>query len=390
MGNTELISNKDSDSQSYAKYKNFFNFLSKNKTIKEKMTNTSFGRPWGKYYINDEDYSTFLNLYAEIIDILDLHLTEFSNEVAPLIIDIDLKFDADTGSDRKYTDNDICYISNKFGSMLQNYYNLPNDCFDSFIFEKNKPTFNPKQNNYKDGVHIIFPFVPVCSAMRYSILSEGSSLIKNENGLSHLSTTNDIDTIIDKAVVKNCWMMYGSYKHNGKKYKLTKIINHTSLDKIPNKNIDMYTNTELVKVLSMRKFNLDSYIEPNFNNMNNETKSEYDKIKTKNNNKINPDLILQNNDKIGSNCDKDTIELAKHLVTLLHVSRSENYSSWIHICWILANISSTLFETFIEFSQQCPTKYNYDDCKKAWSHVKKNNDLNVDTLLYMVFSDLRK
>ena len=78
-------------------YRNYQDFIFKHNLAKDDIrqpTNTSI--KGGKYYIPDEEYSTFLNLYYK--DIVSKNGEEFLTEKqrendGPITVDIDLKYD---------------------------------------------------------------------------------------------------------------------------------------------------------------------------------------------------------------------------------------------------------------------------------------------------------
>ena len=52
--------------------------------------------------------------------------------------------------------------------------------------------------------------------------------IESGQGFRHIKYTNTLDEVFDTSIIKyNGWMMYGSRKHEGPWYMLTKIYNCT-------------------------------------------------------------------------------------------------------------------------------------------------------------------
>lgn len=83
-------------------------------------THTSFGKPWGKYYIPDDKLDEFYNLYGKIMGKVALHITERPKEFGPLLIDIDMKFN-ESKKQRHYTEKDIAYLITKVHSIIISY-----------------------------------------------------------------------------------------------------------------------------------------------------------------------------------------------------------------------------------------------------------------------------
>ena len=221
-------------------------------------THTAYGEPWGKFDIPDDDMETFIDLYHQALQArVDLHITERPKNVGPLLIDIDFNFDK-KNDDRYYKENDIKYIIGHINSIVRNYYVWNSKALSAFVCEKSNAT--TKKNNqsgkiiYKDGFHIIYPFLPLSENMRFVIVHELKTKIKDANGFKHIPYTNEkgIDDVVDMSVIKqNGWMMYGSRKDNGPWYKLTHIYTCT----FEEKDIHKYKHLDLIRILSNRKFN---------------------------------------------------------------------------------------------------------------------------------------
>src|SRR5271170_4462758 len=74
-------------------------------------THTNFGPPWKKYNIESKDYDTFLDLYSKVqlSNKVVLNVTERPQDIGPLLIDIDLKFDK-SHKERQYSQEDITQV----------------------------------------------------------------------------------------------------------------------------------------------------------------------------------------------------------------------------------------------------------------------------------------
>src|ERR1700739_26460 len=140
---------------------NFNNFLvqhliqkdDKNKQKGDKnksISHTCFGQPWGSYNISDVDYDTFINLYKKVVGRRDLHVIERQKEVGPLLIDLDFRQEK-KHRDRKYLDKHIEIVTKYCIDSIRRYLLTPKDEIEAFVFEKEEPTYDEKQNNYKDG-----------------------------------------------------------------------------------------------------------------------------------------------------------------------------------------------------------------------------------------------
>lgn len=214
-------------------------------------THTAFGPPWGKFMVPDDEYDDYMNLYSKISYKTPLYITERPREVGPLILDVDFKFDGDH-ADRQYTQKDVTYVIDKYNSIVRRYYSATKKDLRSFVSEKDKPSYDAKKNQYKDGWHVIWPNIPVSTGMRYLIRDEVLKEIEEEGGFDHLEYINTMDDIIDKCIIEsNGWMMYGSQKYKGSLYNLTHIYKYDTSKTV---DVSKFSNKELPSILSNRKF----------------------------------------------------------------------------------------------------------------------------------------
>jgi len=401
MSKTE--SNKDSTNNAEKLLSELLNYLKEHETKEEIITHTSFGPPWGRYNITDDDYSTFIELYSNVYTKVELYIIERPKVVGPLVIDLDFKYK--NRKDRIYTVDDIKYIVTKVNKIIKNYFSVTKNSLIGFVTEKEGPT-EKKEGEYKDGFHIMYPRIALNYEMRYLVIDKLREELRNDNLIKKLNCINSVDDIIDHTIVKNNgWCMYGSKKKDGQLYKLTHVYKYD----LEEENIKLYDKKSLPLMLSNRKYNETDIIKFHSKlNMDSYNK-EIDKIKTKyglNKPKIDDAIKLENKliehegnyeDEIYENEQQTEIELeegvkkeynknkqlnnkynklksnitdietAKKLVKLLSVKRATEYVSWRDVCYALYNTSPTLLDAFKEFSKKCPNKYNPNDCIKMWN-----------------------
>ena len=87
------------------------------------------------------------------------------------------------------------------------------DCLDNellcYIFEK--ANYHVKNNEIKDGFHLIFPNLILDKKIRHLIVEDVIQHVNKLDTFSHLSNQN----VIDKQIVSsNAWMLYGCSKPN--------------------------------------------------------------------------------------------------------------------------------------------------------------------------------
>lgn len=421
------------------------NISSNNKSVNEKSlaefllnhkvesgkeyTHTTFGQPWGSFYINDNELDEFYEIYKKtLLKNIIPHIVEYPKNIAPLCIDIDFKFSPlSSNKNRKYNKKHIECLIKYINSLIKKYIIINNDLIISYVFEKDSPTENLNKNgtikNYKDGFHIIYPHLALTPKLRYFIINETENLVMQNKDFSDLAFDNPIEDVFDKCIInRNGWMMYGSKKDKGKLYLLTYVYNDCcQLQQIPPITL------ELIKLLSVRKFNDDNLLKLNPESTNNETfntkmqiidnnfSKKKDKIKnllTKNKvlykndlyNDTNIDDNLEsdieiNNIKSKSNLSKEEKENIEILVNLLNPSRAYYYEQWSQVGWCLKNIHSTLLPVFKKFSniklKEFIVKNNagfkeYDEegCNKLWESARTSGtQLTIASLYHWAKSD---
>lgn len=377
------------------------NFLTKHIVVGKDVeySHTSFGPPWKKYNITDNELDTFYKLHSELIGVKDLYITERPKYVSQLLIDIDWHFRSDD-KNRKYTLDDIKYVISKTNNILKNYYKLTRKMIKAFVFEKDKPSKIDDKEEYKDGFHIIYPYLPLTKEMRYVILNELRDIIEQEDGFSHINYTNSLDSVVDISIVhRNGWMLFGAKKYNGNLYKLTHIYKYN----FEEDDKDQFNNYDLTSLLSNRKFKDTDGMEfkDDINKIEVNKKTEDMLIKyedKRNNNKTKKKQtkqhkVIEENDEINEISDdenldtgknknnyhnkeinkdkkkkqRSNINMAKKLSSILSSKRATEYHTWIRVGWALHNVSNKLLDTFKEFSQKTESG-NYDEssCEKIW------------------------
>jgi hypothetical protein len=375
--------------------KEFSSFLKEHRVEGDgEYTHTSFGPPWGKYYIAGEDLVKFLELYNNVVGLLNLHITEKPKKVGPLIFDLDFRFDMEHKT-RQYKQTHIKKILEKVNMVLEKYFVLNGiDEFDAFVFEKEVPTYDQKRNIYKDGIHIIYPNIDVNFQMRYLIFDEVKRITTEEKTLSDIHSLNDEDDIFDSSIImRTGWMMYGSCKHQGNPYYLTHVYDKNLNDK----QLNIYEKVNLASLLSLqaRKDENETKVKDN-QELQDKLKYIDGKYIGKKKQKSNSVIVSSSNlDEInsmkaqieGNKNENVDLNVVRKLVELLSVDRASNYHSWISVAWALHNISPELFNEFVEFSKKASNgTYTYSECLKIWNKAK-DSGLSIASLHYWAKQD---
>lgn len=394
----------DKDVQNYIKYL-------KKKVVTEEggaYTHTAFGPPWGKFNIDDDDLDTFLNLYKRALLAFEnsnvqgtLHITEKPKRVGPMVIDLDFR---QNSKDRKYTAEHIQYVVHKFNERITKYIKTPKTNLNAFVFEKEIPSEDEKQKNFKDGFHIIYPNFTIDASLRYLILEETRDEIAAEGVLEDINFTNTYEDIFDIAVIfRNGWFMYGSRKNNGQQYKLTSIYDY----EMNKKDHTRYSSDELVVLLCLRQHDPEDIarFKPEYNT--DEFKSRldnvFDRYHSKKKTKVNlADININNGSEIANarikeklinaidkrpNASKRDIEMARKLTKILSKERATSYETWVCVGWALYNIDDSLLGDFIEFSKKNPEKYHDGCCERVWEKAHDNGGLTLSSLYWWAAED---
>lgn len=358
-------------------------------------THVTFGEPWKKYKIEDNDYKEFMDLYCALTKDEILNFIERPKEIGPLLIDIDFRFSKDY-EDRQYTEDHYYELVNKINQVILKYYSLKDKYLKAFICEKPIPSREIKKNSiieYKDGFHIVYPYIAMSKNMRYLIIEETKKKIKKCKLFDDIPFINDFNKdVFDSCVVEsNGWVMYGSKKHTGQLYTLTCIYNND--DTID--DLSEYSTEEITKILSNRQY-MDCEKETQFNsdidleklektindtliklgkikiNRNNQNQNNRNNNRNNKNNRNN--INNQNNyynKRNNENREKD-FNFAIKLLNILDPDRAYNYREWIAVGWALHNIDDRLLDAWKEWSRQDGNYLEYDEqqCNKVWETAR--------------------
>lgn len=351
----------------------FNNYLKEFKTSKSSdFTHTSLGKPFGSYYIQAEDYNTFLDNYTKSLENGEKHyLTEKHRMISPILIDFDFRYKNETK--RKYLSHHIYKLINIYISVLNEFISLDN--YKIYVLEKNLPYFDKEKNITKDGIHIIIPNVITKKNLQLFIrnkcLEKMKDIFKNE-----INSENDVDDIFDEAVIdKNNWMMYGSSKPDKEVYKVSEVYEWKNNENILEKIEEKKSLKDYVKLFSIRNKFKETKIK--FEKNPEEYDNFNESIMEKERNLLTNKQILKTSPNNRKNESMD-IEIIKKFIKILNPKRSENFDSWIKVGWCLRNIDYRLLEDWIEFSKKSG-KYEDGECENKWTHMKEGN-LGIGTL----------
>jgi len=210
-------------------------------------TNYNYRNSYTDTYYNITDIPTFYtNLYNSLNDNNKEYISQKTKEYSPIISDIDIYYE-DSTITKIYPPEFITTISQIYINVVKKYVNTDKNNIQVFILEKDSIPFI--NNLYKDGIHLIMPYVCLTRENQYFIRDR---VIEEIAKLNIFNNTN-LDRIFDKAVIKNYWTIYGCYNQNNCKYELTKIYDN-NLNLV---DITQYTLKDLIDILNITKFTKD-------------------------------------------------------------------------------------------------------------------------------------
>ena len=351
------------------KFKTIIEFLESTQLLKDsdkslKHTHTTMGDKSldifpGKYHINKDKLEIFYKLYTKWVFTYDEehYLTEAHHpELCCVLIDLDFRWDKKDGQERKYTNDNINFLLDKYLFYLEKYLKIEDTQKQAFILEKTLPKEDPKKKDImKDGIHIMYPFI----VSKYNVLHlVREEIIKDQEVIDYFKNigfTNTIDDIVDKSVIqRNNWFMYGSCKPEKEAYKLTGIIQNGKNIKEQKK----YKNIELVKLLSIsREENLKN---PCFVQDEEFFTTQYELKFGK--------PKKRNKQKTIINKTSENLEKIRQLVSILSPTRADSFDSWIRLGWCLHNIDYSLLDAWKDFSMNS-SKYEDGVCEDKWDSM---------------------
>lgn len=356
---------------------NYDDFMKQHITTDD-YTHTSF--IGGKWYICDDDLDTFYKLYSSEFEKGRLmYVTEKHKErYGPIIIDFDFKYSTNMESPitRKITKS----IADNLTNIIKESFS-ENENFMCIISKREKIYQDKKSKKYKDGIHIIFPFIVTSYDYQYALREKYLKVMKNDiKDIPYESiekNENDqLKSIYDKSVIEdNNWFLYLSTKPNTKPYIIFDIYN--SRTKL--KDINSMDLIDIVRLMSIR------------NKLGKSEKSDtYNDFMMDyyNYNKFDDDIKASK--KFTSvNNDEDTIV---KLLDILSTERKNYFKEWIKIGFILHNSeyedkTIDYFQLWKNWSMESEA-YTEGCCEYFWHKMKNTgNGLKLGSLYYYAETD---
>ena len=363
----------EDNNNEYRVENNFLNFLNSHRTKVPPYTHTGVGKNAGKYIIEGKDLKIFFNLYSKVIDKnINVHLIEQHTNICPILVDLDFRYQKNILS-RQYDKDFIIKIVETYIEQIIKYFDLDEDdqeeLVQAFIFERPKPYVS--KETYKDGIHLMFPYIVSSPEIQYIIRD---NVIKKLTPIFEtMMFENSASNIIDRAVINNVgWYMYGSTKPSVERYELTYIFDQNCEEV----DIDTYDKSYFSELFSIRNKNETTPIKENY----------FDEIQLMRN-KLSQKIIKKKSKGQAYISDQEIQDIFE-LISMLSDERADDYNLWLSVGFALHNIDSNSEDLLLiwdDFSRRS-SKYVHGACEEKWENMK-DNGLGIGSIYHWASTD---
>ena len=423
--------------------KELYALLKENYVYERFFTHVSLIQPKGRYSLSRSVLSTFWTLYCKLVNYTNderksetntetnteenqekikeneyhqiaLGIAEAPEQYSSVLVDVDLKF-----KQTEYPTTQTLYNQEFVESLIRIYQDVLSEVvqdiserqFTCVLLEK--PIYNVPEDPdlYKNGFHLHFPYlflnrvnqeVVIVPRVRHYI-SENRYHILDHFNLFSKNLLTEIDQLIDTAVFKNSWLLYGSKKsENQEPYLVSKIYSNVySNDDSSVQTLSLYEAfkdyalfDELEEPIVITEDNVEYYlprilsIVP-YGRKVQEIRSDISTPHTLMKYIHKPVFRNEVEDERTEEEIENDIELARKLLTIMNPSRADEYHDWMTLGWALYNISRGSEEgldVWLEFSKQS-TKFNETKCIYEWSHMEDRKKITLGTLKFFAKQD---
>lgn len=333
-----------------------------------KITHTSMSKPTGSYHIPQKDMSQFIRLYTEaILSGNRISIVEQHGKYFPIVIDFDF-LQSKKQSKRLYDEQLIKNAVKLYCTLIASHLNVLPIKMMAYVMEKKRPVL--KNEEYHDGIHIIFPYIITCAEYQKYLRTKFLDLAYATKLFENVRTLNSDSKIVDEAIISSAgWLMYGSVKSDTSlPYRLTHVYEWRN-DEVEelymlqdlehnDKNMRNYIN-----LLRLRPWTKKENVTPYHTSFDVNALSDY----------IRKDIAVSTIH-CHENTKKTTEEeynTAMTLVGLLSNDCASHWKTWIRVGLCLHDIDYRLLQTWIEFSKRTTRKnYKEGECNKLWVKMK--------------------
>lgn len=396
-------------------YKDELNILLKENYVHDTfMTHVSLIQPKGKYNLNRSVLSRFWNLYCKLVEVGDetLGIAEHPTNYSAIRVDVDLKFriEEEVKETHLYTDKFVESLISTFQSILKEIVvDIKPEQLYCILLEK--PIYKTDiEDQYKNGFHLHFPHLFLSKidqeihifpkVKKYLDESTEIGTYFNEFSTKLWNTDTKIDSIIDSASLKNCWLLYGSRKDT--------TLDTYTISKIYNENLQLitledaflcskiYDEDEILIELNERnvKFQLPRILSivPYGRNTNEIKIPIAEEDRTYLTNYVEKTKYKKpDDDKRTDKEIKQDITTLKQLIKLINPNRAEEHNNWMTIGWAIYYItrgSDEGLELWIKFSEKSlKSSRSESRCIYEWSNMNDKYQVTLGTIKYFAKKD---
>jgi len=331
-----------------------------------------------KWFITDDDLSTFYKLYCDDIrNGIPRYLTEKSTAVGQLRVDLDFKYEGQV-EDHKHTQEQVVAFVGAYMTEVKKYLNVP-ETVEVIVLEKDYPTYDSVKKISNSGIHIQVPDVKSRAGVEQAIRL--ALLPRMETFFPGLGLTKPWSDVYDKQPLShtNNWPLLGSKKpvEGSLPYQIKYILDwDAETGDISVDDTVPPTTVDIVRRLSVRSHESEETPMTPWGKENSHQVSEQVVVVQRSVSAARGRSATRA-DEHGSRGSSPgriyvqplTIEFRKYVgdhVKNLSENRYNNYSDWISVGQCLKNIHPDLNDEWHEFSSKYPS-YSYKEAEAKWN-----------------------
>ena len=363
-------------------------------------THVSMVKPLGKFYFGNKTRELFWDVYSHRImqnpDAL-LGVAERAQNELPVIVDIDLKI-KDEGKidygEHLYNKKQLSQVVEVYQSVLRN---VVDECTDAnlmcVVLEKPLYYIPAGEATYaKNGFHLHFPSLFMSRQnMAVHVIPRVQRVLKELEVFKDLGI-EDSGSVVDDAVTRNAWLVYGSRKSEEMDpYTVTNVISSDGKEMDLEEAFQDYELldylerpmpiTGRIKEFLPRILSIFHCGRPIMEVKEGLVCPLKDALKRREKKKNVPKHLEVTV--------KEALKISARLLPMLKDFRAEKYDEWMRIGWLLNNVgkgSTEALDQWITFSARCDDKFDEATCVYQWEKMVER-DLTLGTLRHFAKLD---
>jgi P4 family phage/plasmid primase-like protien len=371
-------------------------FLNERRVMDKTGQYTLTGMTGGKYYVGDEDYTTFLDLlhahsFEHKLRPLSLIERRRIDSPFPLLVDLDFKYPRDQALQRRFTISNIHDFIRRYVGHLKHYYMLESLPHALRFFVTIRPGPYESHNKtianrvIKDGFHVLCPDMTLSTDHQLVLRHRSLEMADVTQVFGNTGNINPMEDVYDESVLtSNGWFFYGESKPNIPFYQLTSVyVYDAKEDSFYEESPDNYGSRQLMEMLSVR-YNLRTQIVPMEEKTADEWRVRLNQSHKKKDTREDAgpaeedeqhgtlQVVQLTSSNVHEQLERDKIETVKKLVMeCLNSDRADGYQTWRDVGLCLHNIdpSEEMFELWMNFSAKSSKAgdNNQSQLKREWS-----------------------